>query len=45
MDITIPDVDIVLEKTVKNGRIFGLRKYEGRKVKLVILNERLEGKK
>jgi len=41
MEITIPDADIVIEAEVtSDGRIYGLKKYAGRTVKIVVLEER-----
>ena len=33
------NVEAVIEKEVKNGRIIGLKKWDGRTVKIVILKE------
>lgn len=41
MQLTIPDADIVIEAEVtSDGRIYGLKKYAGRTVKIVVLEER-----
>jgi len=41
MEVTIPDADIVIEAEVtSDGRIYGLKKYAGRTVKIVVLEER-----
>ena len=41
MEVTIPDADIVIEAGVtEDGRIYGLKKYAGRTVKIVVLEER-----
>ena len=41
MEVTIPDVDIVIEAGVtEDGRIYGLKKYAGRTVKIVVLERR-----
>lgn len=41
MEVTIPDADIVIEAGVtEDGRIYGLKKYAGRTVKIVVLEKR-----
>ena len=41
MQLTIPDADIVIEADVtSDGRIYGLKKYAGRTVKIVVLEEK-----
>ena len=41
MELTIPNADIVIEAEVtSDGRIYGLKKYAGRTVKIVVLEER-----
>jgi len=41
MEVTIPNADIVIEAEVtSDGRIYGLKKYAGRTVKIVVLEER-----
>ena len=41
MELTIPNADIVIEAEVTSeGRIYGLKKYAGRTVKIVVLEER-----
>jgi len=41
MQITIPDADDVIKSQVTSeGRIYGLKKYAGRTVKIVVLEER-----
>ena len=41
MELTIHDADIVIEAEVtSDGRIYGLKKYAGRTVKIVVLEER-----
>ena len=41
MEITIPDADDVIKAQVtSDGRIYGLKKYAGRTVKIVVLEER-----
>ena len=45
MEVTIPDADIVIEAGVtEDGRIYGLKKYAGRTVKIVVLEERRKKK-
>ncbi len=39
MEININNAEVVLEKKVKDGRVIGLTKWEGRKVKVVIIQE------
>lgn len=40
MEVTIQDAEAVIETTVsKDGRIYGLKKFAGRSVKVVVLEE------
>ena len=32
-------VEAIVEKRVQGGRIYGLSKYEGKKVKILVLND------
>jgi hypothetical protein len=41
MELTILNADIVIEGEVtSDGRLYGLKKYAGRMVKIVVLEER-----
>ena len=37
MEMTIENVETVIEKQIKNGQIFGLKKWDGRTAKVVII--------
>ncbi|OPY30630.1 MAG: hypothetical protein A4E31_00293 [Methanomassiliicoccales archaeon PtaU1.Bin030] len=43
MDVTIKDAAVVVDGQVsEDGRIYGLKKYAGRTVKVVVLEEKKE---
>ncbi len=43
MEVTIDDASIVIEARITpDGRIYGLKKYAGRDVKVVVLEEKKE---
>lgn len=40
MEVTIPNADSVVERKVsEDGRIYGLKKFAGRSVKVVVIEE------
>ena len=39
MEINIDNAEVVIEKAIKDGRIIGLTQWEGKRAKVVILED------